>query len=365
MNQQQQHSVFGSQQPPSSSSASASQSPIDFDALAQHAADMYFPRRGDPLGAGISSSSSSSAPNSNNPQQQQPSQQHRGAKREATSSPAIPTPDFGLEHHQLRPGKRVAGSGSSAYGHVDDDGLGGAGGSGSGAGGSKRYKCPSCERAFARAYNLKTHMATHDPHRLKSFVCRHQGCGRSFSRKHDLGRHYTSIHGGTTAVGGGDSGVMSGEERAGIRGHRAGTGSRSGSAYGGASGSAAGGSGSARGGSQDLSSSNSAGTHSANEDGRGGEEDEEEDSTSTEGEGHHTTAAPPNISKGSSLSRSGSLNVSSASSAGGVQQRVWCDECGRGWVMGMREACECEDRAAARKAWVVSSVASPPPSGKK
>ena len=48
--------------------------------------------------------------------------------------------------------------------------------------------------AFARAYNLKTHMATHDPNRLKPHVCPHTSCGRSFSRKHDLGRHLVSIH---------------------------------------------------------------------------------------------------------------------------------------------------------------------------
>ncbi|KAJ7352270.1 hypothetical protein DFH08DRAFT_643391, partial [Mycena albidolilacea] len=48
--------------------------------------------------------------------------------------------------------------------------------------------------AFARAYNLKTHMDTHDPNRLKPHVCPHRSCGRSFSRKHDLGRHLNSIH---------------------------------------------------------------------------------------------------------------------------------------------------------------------------
>ncbi|KAF7320023.1 MED6-domain-containing protein [Mycena kentingensis (nom. inval.)] len=58
----------------------------------------------------------------------------------------------------------------------------------------KKYKCQSCPRAFARAYNLKTHMATHDPNRLKPHVCPHRSCGRSFSRKHDLGRHLVSIH---------------------------------------------------------------------------------------------------------------------------------------------------------------------------
>ncbi|KAF8528080.1 hypothetical protein BU17DRAFT_38635 [Hysterangium stoloniferum] len=58
----------------------------------------------------------------------------------------------------------------------------------------KKYKCPSCPRAFARAYNLKTHQQTHDPNRLKPHICPHRSCGRSFSRKHDLGRHLVSIH---------------------------------------------------------------------------------------------------------------------------------------------------------------------------
>jgi len=74
----------------------------------------------------------------------------------------------------------------------------------------KKYKCPHCHRgdyhhlfhrslsdispAFARAYNLKTHKATHDPNRLKPHVCPHRTCGRSFSRKHDLTRHGVSIH---------------------------------------------------------------------------------------------------------------------------------------------------------------------------
>ena len=75
----------------------------------------------------------------------------------------------------------------------------------------KKYKCSACPRgmffsrlfllflisfiaAFARAYNLKTHMATHDPNRLKPHICPHRSCGRSFSRKHDLGRHLISIH---------------------------------------------------------------------------------------------------------------------------------------------------------------------------
>ena len=79
----------------------------------------------------------------------------------------------------------------------------------------RKHRCPKCARgeiyillctsivnlrrlllAFARAFNLKTHMATHDPNRLKPHICPHMNCARSFSRKHDLGRHLTSIHRG-------------------------------------------------------------------------------------------------------------------------------------------------------------------------
>jgi|SRR6267142_2568144 len=48
--------------------------------------------------------------------------------------------------------------------------------------------------AFARAFNLKTHMDTHNPERVKQYVCPHSSCKRPFSRKHDLQRHRTAIH---------------------------------------------------------------------------------------------------------------------------------------------------------------------------
>lgn len=58
----------------------------------------------------------------------------------------------------------------------------------------RKYQCPNCPRAFARAFNLKTHIQTHDPNRLKPYACQHKSCGRAFSRKHDLTRHLISIH---------------------------------------------------------------------------------------------------------------------------------------------------------------------------
>ncbi|KIK69919.1 hypothetical protein GYMLUDRAFT_67179 [Collybiopsis luxurians FD-317 M1] len=58
----------------------------------------------------------------------------------------------------------------------------------------RKYKCTICPRAFDRAFNLKTHLETHNPNRPKPYVCPHSACLRAFSRKHDLGRHLTSIH---------------------------------------------------------------------------------------------------------------------------------------------------------------------------
>jgi len=64
----------------------------------------------------------------------------------------------------------------------------------------KRFQCPQCSRAFARAYNLNTHLSTHDPdpNKAKPFSCPYRSCksegGRSFSRKHDLQRHVASVH---------------------------------------------------------------------------------------------------------------------------------------------------------------------------
>lgn len=58
----------------------------------------------------------------------------------------------------------------------------------------KRHKCTICGRGFARAFNLKSHIQTHDPARPKPHQCPHPMCKRSFSRLHDLERHRQGIH---------------------------------------------------------------------------------------------------------------------------------------------------------------------------
>lgn len=58
------------------------------------------------------------------------------------------------------------------------------------------YECPTCFKVFDRAYNRKMHMATHEAieKRFKPFKCPLKECGKQFSRKHDMNRHYLGVH---------------------------------------------------------------------------------------------------------------------------------------------------------------------------
>ena len=58
----------------------------------------------------------------------------------------------------------------------------------------KLYPCPKCSRPFSRKFNMESHLTTHDPHRVKPFLCDYLGCGHRFTRKHDLKRHVNGIH---------------------------------------------------------------------------------------------------------------------------------------------------------------------------
>ncbi|WVO15801.1 hypothetical protein L204_103463 [Cryptococcus depauperatus] len=58
----------------------------------------------------------------------------------------------------------------------------------------KKHKCSVCGRGFVRAFNLKSHIQTHNPLRPKPYTCPHPTCKRSFSRLHDLERHRQGVH---------------------------------------------------------------------------------------------------------------------------------------------------------------------------
>ncbi|KAG0143764.1 hypothetical protein CROQUDRAFT_32511, partial [Cronartium quercuum f. sp. fusiforme G11] len=56
----------------------------------------------------------------------------------------------------------------------------------------KRFGCPICDKRFARAFNLQTHIGTHQG--IRPFDCPVNECFKSFSRRHDLSRHLNAIH---------------------------------------------------------------------------------------------------------------------------------------------------------------------------
>jgi hypothetical protein len=170
----------------------------------------------------------------------------------------------------------------------------------------------SLQLAFARAYNLKTHLATHDPNRVKSFVCRHAGCGRSFSRKHDLGRHYTSIH-GTTAPGPSALSAASASHRAKL---------------------------SRKDKDQDQDQERDIDN----------EHEQQHEPEHVGDRGDDSGASSSTESVGTAASGSAYYGTSGARVGGGEGpkrklhcERVWCDGCGRGWIKGESEACQCDE----------------------
>lgn len=56
----------------------------------------------------------------------------------------------------------------------------------------KRFPCPECDKRFARAFNLQTHIGTHQG--IRPFECPAPECIKAFSRRHDLSRHLHAIH---------------------------------------------------------------------------------------------------------------------------------------------------------------------------
>ncbi len=56
------------------------------------------------------------------------------------------------------------------------------------------FHCRTCNKPFARQYNLKQHMMTHKENRERPHVCPWADCRKGFFRKTDLDRHDISIH---------------------------------------------------------------------------------------------------------------------------------------------------------------------------
>jgi hypothetical protein len=56
----------------------------------------------------------------------------------------------------------------------------------------KLFECHLCVFTSRRGCNLTTHIKTHDPNRVKEFIC--PKCEKRFTRKHDQESHFTNAH---------------------------------------------------------------------------------------------------------------------------------------------------------------------------
>lgn len=58
----------------------------------------------------------------------------------------------------------------------------------------KLYQCDQCPLVFDRTFNLREHLKTHDPDRVKTFFCPLPTCTQASHRRADMHRHIKTVH---------------------------------------------------------------------------------------------------------------------------------------------------------------------------
>ncbi|KAH6614220.1 hypothetical protein C7974DRAFT_72917 [Boeremia exigua] len=56
------------------------------------------------------------------------------------------------------------------------------------------FYCTPCKKGFARNFNYRQHLETHNKSRPRPHVCYYEDCKKGFFRKTDLDRHHKSVH---------------------------------------------------------------------------------------------------------------------------------------------------------------------------